>query len=200
RRRCKDVFADFGLAFAAASARGALPSALPVACPNVRGLVGQRRRRGKVSPVWTQLCGGLMRRKQIEQDRPGARRSRLEVEWLELRLAPAAYAATDVLVQYEAGFDPRPALPAGARVLAHLPLASNLDVVSLPAGWSVSQMLGAVRNNPHVLFAQPDYVLQAAQVPNDAKFPTQWGLNNTGQTSGTIGADIHAEKAWDVTT
>jgi subtilisin family serine protease len=140
-----------------------------------------------------------MRRRQIERASVGARRFHPQVERLEVRTVPTAYAASDVLVQFEPGFDAA-ALPGGAHVLAQMPLVSNLDVVSVPPGWSVSQMLDGLGNNPHVRFAQPDYVLQAAQVPNDTKFPTQWGLNNTGQTSGTLGADIHAEKAWDVTT
>src|SRR5262249_8660054 len=125
---------------------------------------------------------------------------RPHLEWLETRTAPAAYAASDVLVQFEAGVDPRPALPAGANVLDHFPLGSDPDVVSGPPGLSVPPMLHGPGHNPHVLFAQPDYQLQAAQVPNDLRFPTQWGLNNTGQTNGTLGADVHAEKAWDVTT
>ncbi len=38
------------------------------------------------------------------------------------------------------------------------------------------------------------------KIPNDNIFSAQWHLNNTGQTGGTIGADIKAEKAWDITT
>ncbi len=36
--------------------------------------------------------------------------------------------------------------------------------------------------------------------PNDPQFPDQWGLNNTGQSGGTPGADIRALPAWDITT
>ena len=35
-------------------------------------------------------------------------------------------------------------------------------------------------------------------VPNDSRYDEQWPLNNTGQSGGTIGADINAEDAWDV--
>jgi len=35
--------------------------------------------------------------------------------------------------------------------------------------------------------------------PNDPSFGSQWDLNNTGQSGGTAGADIHATQAWTVT-
>ena len=34
--------------------------------------------------------------------------------------------------------------------------------------------------------------------PNDPGFPDQWYLKNTGQTDGTVDADIDADKAWDI--
>jgi subtilisin family serine protease len=36
--------------------------------------------------------------------------------------------------------------------------------------------------------------------PNDPKFNCQWGLYNWGAQGGTIGVDIQAKSAWDVTT
>src|SRR5262249_25031275 len=141
-----------------------------------------------------------MRRKQSERGRPAGWRFLPQLECLETRTAPAGFAASEVLVQFDSASNAQAALPAGSQVLQQLPLLPNLDMVSVPAGWSVAQMLDAMGHNSHVLFAQPDYELDAAQVPNDLKFPTQWGLNNTGQTGGTLGADIHAQSAWNVTT
>ena len=37
-------------------------------------------------------------------------------------------------------------------------------------------------------------------MPNDPLYSDQWHLNNTGQSGGTIGIDINAEDAWDITT
>jgi subtilisin family serine protease len=34
--------------------------------------------------------------------------------------------------------------------------------------------------------------------PNDPQFNQLWGLNNTGQTGGTVDADIDAPQAWDI--
>jgi serine protease len=36
-------------------------------------------------------------------------------------------------------------------------------------------------------------------VPNDPSFSSQWYLQNTGQNGGTVGADIQATLAWDIT-
>ncbi|SVC72622.1 uncharacterized protein METZ01_LOCUS325476, partial [marine metagenome] len=52
-----------------------------------------------------------------------------------------------------------------------------------------------------------NYKMQAFIIPNDTYYDNQWALNNTGQaisyngnTVGTPGADIDAERAWDITT
>jgi len=52
-----------------------------------------------------------------------------------------------------------------------------------------------------------NYKMKAFVVPNDTYYESQWALNNTGQaisyngnTVGTPGADIDAERAWDITT
>ena len=58
-----------------------------------------------------------------------------------------------------------------------------------------------------VVFAEPNAVMTAMAIPNDALYSLQWGLNNTGQAIsrnggavGTPGADINAEAAWDLHT
>ncbi len=68
----------------------------------------------------------------------------------------------------------------------------------------VAQVLQALRNNPLVRYAEPDYLQWPAGVPNDVAFPLQWGFQNTGQTvqgtTGTPGADEEAISTWKVTT
>ncbi len=58
----------------------------------------------------------------------------------------------------------------------------------------------ALTANPNVLYAEPDYIVQALSLPNDAYFSVQWGHHNVGQailgTTGTPDADIDAPEAW----
>ena len=50
-------------------------------------------------------------------------------------------------------------------------------------------------------YVEPDYILYTdATSPNDTQFGQLWGLNNTGQSGGTLDADIDAPEAWDITT
>ncbi|GIW87987.1 MAG: hypothetical protein KatS3mg108_2311 [Isosphaeraceae bacterium] len=51
-----------------------------------------------------------------------------------------------------------------------------------------------------LLGVQPLQNVSIAAIPNDTRFPNLWGLNNTGQNSGTPDADIDAPEAWDLTT
>nr|WP_319571906.1 hypothetical protein [uncultured Draconibacterium sp.] len=50
-------------------------------------------------------------------------------------------------------------------------------------------------------FAEPDLMLEdILNCVNDAYFPQQWGLRNTGQYGGTAGIDIRACDAWNIST
>jgi hypothetical protein len=44
------------------------------------------------------------------------------------------------------------------------------------------------------------YIEMRSTIPNDANFTQQWHHNNTGQTGGTVDADIDSDLAWDITT
>lgn len=62
----------------------------------------------------------------------------------------------------------------------------------------------ALAKNPHVEYAEPNYILSLVASPNDTYYTQLWGLKNTGQTisgsTGFAGSDIDAEPAWTVTT
>ncbi len=68
----------------------------------------------------------------------------------------------------------------------------------------VASTMVALKRNPAVRYAEPDYLVHSILVPNDPSYGQLWGLNNTGQnvngTTGTPGADIKAESAWNTTT
>ena len=89
---------------------------------------------------------------------------------------------------------------AGFRVLNDVSVVDRLQVVQLAPGANVHDAIRMYRNNPSVLYAEPDYIVQITGVPNDPFFSTQWNLQNTGQNGGTVGADIHATEAWNITT
>lgn len=77
------------------------------------------------------------------------------------------------------------------------------ESLTVPRG-EVSAVMRRLKHDPAIRYAEPDYVMQAAGVPNDPQFALQWGLQNTGQpvngTVGTSGADEDVVPAWSVTT
>ncbi|MBC7106540.1 MAG: peptidase S8, partial [Firmicutes bacterium] len=72
----------------------------------------------------------------------------------------------------------------------------GVQVVRVPSG-TVREKVAAYRAEECVAFAEPDYEAGALFIPNDPYFPSQWGLNNTGQTGGTEDADLDAPEAWE---
>lgn len=76
----------------------------------------------------------------------------------------------------------------------------KIDHVKLHAGMSVEEAVRRYKEDPDVEYAEPNYIVHALRTPNDTSFTQLWGLNNTGQTGGTLDADIDAPEAWDITT
>jgi subtilisin family serine protease len=76
----------------------------------------------------------------------------------------------------------------------------GLQLIRLPTGTSIRDAVRAYRQNRNVLYAEPNYFYHALTTPNDPRFPQLWGLQNTGQNLGTVGADIHATQAWGLST
>ena len=65
-------------------------------------------------------------------------------------------------------------------------------------------LIARLSQRPEVVYAEPNYRVEMARVPNDPRFPSLWSLENTGQEvngrQGTAGADLHAPQAWELTT
>lgn len=66
-------------------------------------------------------------------------------------------------------------------------------------------MLSEIRKHPGVSIAQSNHYITERSfspliIPNDTRFGEQWALNNTGQTGGTVDADIDAPEAWNIAT
>jgi len=82
-------------------------------------------------------------------------------------------------------------------------VVEGLQLVQIPAGTPLKRAIAAYRKNPAVEYVEPNYRVKALATPNDPNdplFPQMWGLENTGQSSGTPGADISATKAWSLST
>jgi subtilase family protein/fervidolysin-like protein/VCBS repeat protein/FG-GAP repeat protein len=130
-------------------------------------------------------------------------RSRTQKETVE-RIPGSKYHPNRLLVRFREGASAQ-AVQAihqqmNASVFRELGIVKGLQVVEIPQGASVSQSLRYYRSNPNVLYAEPDYIVQALIGPNDPLFSSQWSMQNTGQSGGTPGADIHAVQAWSLST
>ena len=89
--------------------------------------------------------------------------------------------------------------------------ANSANVIlryQLPEEMSVEEALAELEGRAGILFAEPNFLVHRAAVPNDPYFGQQWALQNSGQTltgnkgtlTGTPGADIGATAAWEITT
>jgi subtilisin family serine protease len=78
------------------------------------------------------------------------------------------------------------------------PLSRNLNLYVLHSkSVHVDALLNVLKNEPGVLYIEPDYIVKAVGViPNDTSFSQQWALLNTTNP----GADISATSAWAVST
>jgi subtilisin family serine protease len=87
-----------------------------------------------------------------------------------------------------------------SRTLMSFPGHGDVQVLAVAGGETVEQLIAEYQASGLVEFAEPDYWVQAAAVPNDPDFLSGmlWGLENYGQNNGTAHADISATNAWDV--
>jgi len=88
------------------------------------------------------------------------------------------------------------------KVLQTFNQLGHLQIISVPAGKTATELITEYQRSGLVEFAEPDYIIHAAAIPNDPQFTngTLWALNNIGQNGGVAGADIDATNGWDVIT
>ncbi len=102
------------------------------------------------------------------------------------------FAAGRILVKFKPGVGGLSAQRAlAAQSLSVADAVPSLDVlkVSVKPGQELAE-IAALRNDPNVLYAEPDYVALAQDtIPNDTYYGSQWGLPK-----------ISAPVAWDMTT
>jgi hypothetical protein len=117
--------------------------------------------------------------------------------------ADGDYVPGQVLVRYREGVTERARSAAESAVQARRIRSFTLapiHLLELDTGADVEQASARLRSDPAVAYAEPNYRIHAALVPNDPLFAQQVGLRNTGQSGGVAGADVHALQAWDTYT
>ncbi|MFM7084541.1 MAG: S8 family serine peptidase [Hyphomicrobium sp.] len=100
--------------------------------------------------------------------------------------ANAAFDTTRVIVRFKNGTD---FLPGSGKVISLLP-KQNVHLVTNPPGLSVKETVAQYKSNPNVIYAEPDYLVNAILTPNDPSFAgMQWDMTK-----------IAAPNAWDLQT
>ncbi len=118
-----------------------------------------------------------------------------------LLVDPTTYMSNTILVQ----FKPDAVLSGdidlhGAKITQSLELVDGLYELELSQGMSVEGALAVFQADTRVTTAEANYRLMLEGIPNDPRFSSMYGLNNTGQTGGTVDADIDAPEAWNIST
>jgi subtilisin family serine protease/subtilisin-like proprotein convertase family protein len=130
-----------------------------------------------------------------------ARPLHLNLQSLEARDVPtAAVAAPDYLVDRVLVKMTDDRVPKSPLMKNAESLGNGLFAVNLRTNIGVTRGVKHFQLQRGVAYAEPDYVIRADLTPNDPSYGTLWGMNNTGQSGGTVDADIDAPEAWDVST
>src|SRR5579863_6364759 len=120
------------------------------------------------------------------------------------RSGSALYRDGHVLVGFRRGTSRRLERRLERRAGALRVRPAGVAVLLIVRHGAVLRVISRLRRDRAVRYAEPDYVLEAAGVPNDPSFGLQWAEQNTGQsvngTTGTANADEDAVPAWSVTT
>ena len=117
------------------------------------------------------------------------------------------YVPGEVLVKFKKGVDASKKKSThdkmDASVLTEIS-AIGVQKVKSKFGKSTEDLVRQYKNDPDVLYAEPNGLYYIQALPNDPKFPNLWGLNNTGQivagVAGNQDADIDAPEAWGLFT
>ncbi|MBT5737207.1 MAG: PKD domain-containing protein [Planctomycetes bacterium] len=91
----------------------------------------------------------------------------------------------------------------GLRFLKEFPAIDPTYMLGFEGPTSIGfEIADALTELEEVWVAEPNFIhdLPEMATPNDPLFPDQWDMQNTGQTGGTIGADMKAAAAWDIST
>ncbi|MFN0055447.1 MAG: S8 family serine peptidase, partial [Planctomycetales bacterium] len=114
--------------------------------------------------------------------------------WI-VQFQPAAVQGMTLVAQTTALLD---GLPTDFQVVRGL--GREGEVLIRTWGGTPAELQAWFQAEPAIASFQPDQIRQIAAIPNDPSFSSLYGLHNTGQSGGTVDADIDAPEAWDKTT
>ena len=123
-----------------------------------------------------------------------------DIDWAAL--TPAEAAPREMLVRFEDGSDLQAQASAlaaiGATVVRryHAVPAAHIRV---PGNLSMEWMAERLASDAAIRYVEPNYRRTFYARPDDPLYADLYGLHNERQTGGTLGEDIRAEEAWDVT-
>ncbi len=88
----------------------------------------------------------------------------------------------------------------GVRVRERISRFRDLRIIDLDDADGADRAIARLQATGRYEFVEPDYLRQINAEPNDPQFinGALWGLKNTGQAAGVVGADIKAPAAWDI--
>jgi len=120
----------------------------------------------------------------------------------ESPLAGAVYVENQLIIKFAPGVQ-----DSGKRELRSTSNSVILRELSLIgaelvqiSGMTVEEAIGLYKDDTRIQYVEPNYVCHADIIPNDPYFNLLWGMHNTGQTGGTVDADIDAVEAWNIST
>ena len=62
----------------------------------------------------------------------------------------------------------------GAQVARDFSIVDNMQLLKTPHGKSAKETIELYRKNPHVLYAEPNFIVHALTTPNDQSFSSLW--------------------------
>lgn len=113
----------------------------------------------------------------------------------QLAIDPSTYDANHILVKWNDGISHSTNFSQSAEKLGN-----GLFRLTLKPNVSVAVAVSELEKRAGVALVQPDYSISISRIANDPSNGSLWGLDNTGQSSGTPGADIAAPEAWNTST
>ena len=104
----------------------------------------------------------------------------------------------EIVVKFESGDTSTRGLLKGLGLSKTSAQNTNVTILKDEMGRDIEKVCEDLRQREDVVFAEPNYLYYASEIPNDPDFSKLWGLKNSGQTGGVSGADINAEEAWNI--